>query len=120
MSDQEIEELRALVVSSRKKRHGPFPREVSERLQSYLKKKWRSGASLAQLGAQLGLSDSTVSYWRSHWGERDKKGGQLRRVEVVAEKGKTARAVTVHGPCGTRLEGLSLGEVAELWRKLSC
>ena len=86
MSDAEIEELKALAVSSRKKRHGPFPREVRERLQTYLKEKWQSGGALTVLGAELGVCKSTVAHWKSQWAQRDKKGAQLRRVEVVAEK----------------------------------
>ena len=71
------------------------------------------------LATELGISEYTVQYWRSHWGERHQRGVQLRRVEVIAERPLSSRAVTVHGPAGTRIEGLQLDEVAELWRKLA-
>ena len=120
MSDQEIEELKALVLSDRTARRGPFSREVRERVQRYLKRKWQSGNSLKLLSAELGLSDHTVQYWRARWGERDEAPTKLRRVEVVSEKAKKpAKSVTMHGPAGTRIEGLNLDDAAALWRKLS-
>lgn len=118
MSDKEIEELRALVRSDRRTRKGPFSIETRQRLQAFLKRRWQAGESLASLGQQLGLSDHTLQYWRSHWGERPKRGMQLRRVEVIAERPLTGK-VTLHGPAGTRIENISLDEVTELWRKLS-
>ena len=118
MSDQEIEELKALVLTDRKERRGPFSKQVRERVQGYLKKKWRSGVSLKRVGQELGLSDHTVQYWRARWSERGEEGAKLRRVEVVAESAPSARVVTVHGPAGTRVDGLSLDEVTTLWRKL--
>lgn len=119
MSDQEIDSLRALILSDRRKRRGPFSQDVRERVQGYLKKKWRSGVSLKHLGEQLGLNDHTVQFWRSHWGERDESEAKLRRVQVVSEKVETGSEVTMHGPAGTRIDGLTLDAVATLWRKLS-
>ena len=119
MSDQEIEELRALILSERGDKKGPFPKGLRERLNGFLKAKWQQGASLKRVAGQLGLSDHTVQYWRTRWGERGKADAKLRRVEVVSEKpGKLAKTVTIHGPAGTRVEGLSLDEVASLWSKL--
>lgn len=119
MSDQEIEELKALVLSDRKARRGPFSREVRERVQGFLKSKWRSGAQLKQLGQELGLSAHTVQYWRSRWGEGVENKAKLRRVKVASEKPVVSEAVTMHGPAGTRIDGLSLDDAAALWRKLS-
>ena len=119
MSDQEIEELKALVLSDRKERRGPFSKQVRERVQGYLKEKWRSGVSLKHVGQELGLSDHTVQYWRARWSERGEERAKLRRVEVAFEKASAERTLTVHGPAGTRVDGLSLDEVAALWRKLS-
>jgi hypothetical protein len=123
MSDQEIKELRALVLSDRRSSRGPFSQEVRERVQGFLKEKWQSGEKLKHIGQQLGLSHHTVQYWSSHWSERDAVAPKMRRVEVVSER-TTARekknsTVSMHGPAGTRIDGLSLEEVATLWRKLS-
>ena len=120
MSDQEVEELRALILSERGKKKGPFPKALRARLNGFLKGKWQQGASLKRVGEQLGLSGPTVQYWRARWGEQDKKGAKLRRVEVTSEKVPAPKkSVTVHGPAGTRVDGLSLDDVATLWSKLS-
>lgn len=120
MSDKEIEELRALVRRDRRTRQGPFHPELRQRLNAFLQERWRAGASLKVLAAELGINEYTVQYWRTHWGERHERGVQLRRVEVIAERPLPSRAVTVHGPARTRVEGLQLDELAELWSKLGC
>ena len=120
MSHKEIDELRALVRQDRRMRKGPFSIELRRRLQAFIKQRWQAGESLQELSRQLGVSDHTVHYWRSHWGERAERGVQLRRVEVIAERPLTTRTVTVHGPAETRIEGLELDEVVALWRKLGC
>jgi len=121
VSDQEIEELKALVVSDRRRRRGPFSKEVRQRVEAYLKEKWRSGMSLKRLGEEIGVSGHTVTFWRARWGERDEAQPKLRRVEVVSEKPRkpAKTSVTMHGPAGTRIEGLNLDDAAALWRKLS-
>ena len=84
-----------------------------------LRRRWQSGESLRKLAKQLGLSNHTVQFWRSHWGERKKRGAELRRVEVISEVPLPANHLTVHGPAGMRVDGLTTDEVADLWRKLS-
>ena len=121
MSDQETEELRALILRERGEKKGPFPKALRERFNGFLRSKWRAGVPLKRVGQELGLSSHTVDYWRARWGERDKDEAKLRRVEVVKEK-PLARAksrVTMHGPAGTRIEDLNLDDAAALWSKLS-
>lgn len=63
MSKDEIEELRALVLSERLGKRGPFSGALRERLHEFLKAQSRAGASLNKLGAELGLSHATVHYY---------------------------------------------------------
>lgn len=119
MSDREIEALRVLVASDRRGKRGRYSPEVRKRLEAYLKKAWRSGTSLKRAGESLGLSGATVAFWKARWSERAERAPKLRRVTVVAEKASSEKTVTMHGPAGTRIEGLTLDEVAALWRKLS-
>jgi hypothetical protein len=119
MRDTEIEELRALVRQDRRASKGPFSPELRERLKDFLRRRWQAGESLRELGRQLGLSHHTVQFWRSHWGECKQRGAQLRRVEVISETPLVSNTLTVHGPAGIRIEGLTADDVAELWRKLS-
>lgn len=120
MSDKEIEELRTLVRSERRTRRGPFSVELRERLNAFLKRRWRAGESLRGLAMELGLSDHTVQFWRSRWGERKGASLGLRRVELIAERPLSRGDMVMHGPSGTRVEGLSADDVAALWRKLGC
>jgi hypothetical protein len=85
MSDQEVEELKALVLSDRRKRRGPFSREVRERLAGYLRGKWQAGASLKRLGEELRLSGHTVQFWTARGDERVRALPKPRRVEVDRE-----------------------------------
>lgn len=118
MSNKEIEQLRAMVLSERSERKGPFSKALRERLNAFLNERYRAGESLKKVGDQLGLSKATVQYWRARWGERVEKKAKLRRVKVVTEKPATTKVVTLHGPAGTRVDGLNLDEVAAVWRKL--
>jgi hypothetical protein len=119
MSDQEIEELKALVISDRKSKSGPFSHEVRERVQGFLKEKRQSGERLKHIGQQLGLRHHTVQYGRSRWIERDEKTPNLRRVAVASEKATESKTLTMYGPAGARIDGLNLEEAAAHWRKLS-
>lgn len=119
MSKKDIEQLRALVLSERRAKRGPFSTTLRERLNTFLKARAREGESLKSVGEQLGLSNATVQYWKARWSERAERAPKLRRVTVVAEKSPSEKEVTMHGPAGTRVEDLTLDEVASLWRKLS-
>ncbi len=119
MSNKDIEQLRALILSERRENKGPFSKGLRERLNNFLKARFQEGEPLKRVGAQLGLSHATVQYWKARWGEQNKPGAKLRRVEVVSEEAVASRTVTLQGPAGTRIDGLSLDEVAALWRKLS-
>lgn len=119
MSDKEIEELRALIRSDRRARRGPFSGELREKLSEFLRSRWQRGESLRGLAKDLGLSDHTVQFWRSRWGERGGSRARLRRVELVAERPVLEARLTMHGPNGTRIEDLSFDDALELWRRLS-
>lgn len=114
MSNQEVHELRKIIRA--KQGAGPFTPEARRRLQAFLRTRWEAGESLQGWADKLGLSRATASYWRSQWGARPSRETALRVVEVIDER--PIETVTVHGPSGTRVEGLTLDEVAELWRRM--
>jgi len=119
MSDKEIDTWRRLIAIDRQQRKGPFDPELREQLDAYLKRRWQSGTGTQQLSDELGINHHTLLFWRSRWGARTQVKGQLRRVEVIAERPLRASKLTLHGPAGTRIENMSLDEVTELWRKLT-
>ncbi len=114
MADDAKDELKALVVRARQEKQGPFPETLRQRLMRYATERWRSGVSVKAVANELGISGATLSYWRA----RTTGAGaeKLRRVKVVEQH---ERRHTLFGPAGTQIGGLSLDEVAELFRKLT-
>jgi hypothetical protein len=112
----EADELRQEIQSAREeRRRGPYPEALRERLKSHVKRRWEAGESLEVVARELGVRRGTVDYWRGKWGERPGVGRQMRVVKVVAEE---RGGLVLRGPGGTYVEGLSLGDLAELWRQL--
>lgn len=106
--------LKALVVANRRDRKGPFDEALREKLMAYAEQRWREGATTREVADELGMSQATVAYWRA------RRDPELRPVQVAAEAElNVERRFRLSGPCGTTLEGLTLSDVAELWRKLS-
>jgi hypothetical protein len=115
MSDSGKDELKALVVRARQEKQGPFPETLRQRVLRYALERWRAGVPVKTVAEEIGVSGATLSYWRSQVtaGRHEK----LRPVKVVERA--PHRAYTVRGPCGTHVDGLSLDEIAELFRKLT-
>lgn len=105
-----------MVRRDRDERVGPFEPELRERLIAYAQRRWAEGATMQDVADELGVSGHTVSYWRAQ-----RRGAPaLRRVQIISERPLAPeRRVTLRGPAGTAVDGLSLDEVAELWRKLA-
>lgn len=108
--------LKALVAADRRDRRGAFDVVLRERLIAYTERRRLEGATTREVAEELGMSVATVSYWRSRRAEP-----ALQRVQIVSEHPAAAEEPRFRllGPCGTMLENVTLGEVAELWRKLS-
>ena len=106
--------LKALVLKTRRVGRGQFPEAIREKLMEHAQRRWREGASVKTVARELGISHHTLAYWR------DRARGYVRPVEVVPETGAVCAAgrFTVNGPHGLRVEGITLDEVAVLWRKL--
>ena len=116
MANDTSKELRALVRRDRDERVGPFDPELRERLIAYAKRRWAEGATMQDVADELGVSGHTVSYWRAQRREMP----ALRRVQIISERPlDVERRVTLRGPAGTAIDGLSFDEVAELWMKLA-
>jgi len=111
------EEIRREVERLTKRGRGSrYPSELKERLLAYTVERRRAGITLEAIGAEVGVSWRTLSRWSSEARRTQRK---FRRVEVVTPQAAIPRSlVVVHGPCGTRIEGLDLDGVADLLRKL--
>jgi hypothetical protein len=110
--DNMREELRVeLSALGPRGRGRAYPKGLLEKLLSYTVARRRQGAELLAVGAELGISWKTLARWLG--GKR--KARRFERVEVVTPP---ARALTVHGPRGPRIEGLDIDGVAELMQRL--
>jgi hypothetical protein len=114
MGESEAEELRQEIigkqVSGRGRKYGV---ELRTRAVAYLWKREAMGATAWQVSREVGVP------WRTllRWGQ-DAKPETFRRVTVGSPKLEARRVITVYGPRGLRIEGLSPAELAELLRAL--
>ena len=116
MRDQEREALKTAIVADRRTRRGPFSRETRERLIAHIVQARARGDSIEKLSHELGLCSKTVYGWLSK-----AKPSRLRKVQVVSESTATAAGMlSMRGPSGTSVDGLSVDEVVAIWRKLGC
>jgi hypothetical protein len=110
--EEQREELRKLLAEIGPRGRGrPYPKGLLEKVLSYTVARRRQGAELLAVGEELGMSWKTLARWLG--GKR--KTRRFGRVEVVSPP---ARALTVHGPRGLRIEGLDLEGIAELVQRL--
>ncbi|MFO0646316.1 MAG: helix-turn-helix domain-containing protein [Polyangiales bacterium] len=75
------------------------------------------GATYEQIAETLGVPPSTLHRWSREFGREtsDAATAPFRRVELVA----AVPTMTLHGPCGLRVEGLDLDTLVALWRRLA-
>lgn len=105
----EAAELRKQVLA--RSERSRFSLELASRICAHVAVRRAAGATMQQLASELGVALDTLYRWR----REQPRGAALRRVEIVGER----HALTVHGPCGVRIEGLDLDGVAALLRKLA-
>jgi hypothetical protein len=118
MSNREIEVLKSAIITNRSGSRQAFPDELKAKLVIYFRRQREAGASIEKLSEELGLCSKTVYVWLRKEAEPTDR---LRQVRVVKEKATAASSShTMHGPAGTRVEGLSVEEIASLWGRLSC
>lgn len=109
------DELKALVLRARQEKQGPFPETLRQRLIRYAVERWKAGVSVRTVAAELGVSGHTLSYWKAQAMGLPEKVRPVKVIEPVAQ----VKAYSLSGPSGTRVDGVSLDELAELFRKLS-
>lgn len=120
MSEDEAKALRAAVEKKQREvGRGPFEPELRERLIAHVRQRCAAGESVGKIARSLGLSEQTVWSWRKP--KRRAKGGsgKLRQVAIaVVEPQAAERQLTVRGPAGLLIEGVTLDDLVALWRRL--
>jgi transposase len=90
---------------------------LKAQLLKHIGRRLAAGERAGEIAQSLGLSDQTMSQWCAHLRRRAEKP-RLRAVKVASEVAAVGRGLTLQGPGGLRVEGLSVEELAALWRKL--
>jgi len=120
MSEDETQALRAAVAKKQREvGRGPFEAELRQRLIAHVKARCAAGESVGRIARSLGLSEQTVWSWQKQ--VRRKRGGEtkLRQVAIaVVEPQTSRRTLSVRGPSGLVIEGVTLEELVALWRRL--
>ena len=102
-------------------------RSISSPPRQYTSRQRREALALAErLGtvtaaaSQLGIPPHTIYCWRdlSRGRRRRHRRLELQPIEIIDAQPETA-GVTVLGPAGLRVEGLSVEQLAQLWRLLA-
>ncbi len=116
MRDQNLEALKSAVSKDRSSGRGKFSDELRVRLIAYAESARGQGQAVERIGRDLGISSKTIHSWLGAH-----KSSALRRVEVIAER-PTPRggSLSMRGPAGTMVDGLSVDDVVKIWRQLGC
>ena len=104
-------QVRALGLRHRGARVPPTLRAA---IAAYARDARAAGASCDTIAERLGVSAESIRRWALTEPVGDGRG-ELVPVQVVAE---AATTLTVWSPTGYRVDGLSVGEAAELLRRL--
>lgn len=117
MTKLELKALRRLIAASRSPA-GRVPAEVRVEVISAVERADAMGMTRGAIAEALGIEEAALARWR--WRTRASK---LVAVRVSTPTPMTAppapTTLTVHGPAGVRVEGLSLDDVAGLLKRLA-
>ena len=122
MAEQDTSEgLKALLSNSRSAGQTFFPKALRDRVARHAERQRHQGVPIKATARELGLSHHTLQYWRSEKAKaKPKPEGKVKRVRVVRDQKPTTERsrLTIHGPAGTTVEGLSVEDVVEILRRL--
>ena len=90
-----------------------YPAQLKTRVVECAERRKAAGESFAKVSAALGLSRSTLDFWKDDVSKGRSKPN-LRRVVVAEPSGATQRSYAVESSNGLRVTGLSLDEVRAL------
>lgn len=120
--------MRALVerVTATHMRGTPYPREFRDEVMAYARERMADGAVLPHVAGEIGISYWTVWGWlrakdAPSTASIEKPRASMVPVHVVATKHSPTRGapLTIHGPCGLRIEGADVETIAALLRRLA-
>jgi hypothetical protein len=119
----EIDRLKRAIAHDRKGSTRPgvaFNKDLRDQIVTHAQTRLSAGERVLGIAESLGMQGDTLRYWLAGLGaERAGKTSQFRRVRVVKAEPGAEAGLTLFGPGGTRIDGLSLAQAAELLRRMS-
>jgi hypothetical protein len=98
------------LIRSRSGLGRPFPEQQRARALEYARQRRSAGAGIGRIARELGVSGTTLRKWMA--------APAFVEVKVIDDE-PTSRSLVVGGPCGLRIEGMTLDTLVELLRRLS-
>jgi hypothetical protein len=112
-SDTAVTLKQALSTTERVGAGRGYPPALRLRAATYIAQRRSEGVTDEQIAREIGVSAMTFRRWVGA------RRGSFAVATVVDATPAPVAAIVVHGPCGLRVEGLSVDEVAALWSRLS-
>ncbi|NRA34817.1 MAG: transposase [Polyangiaceae bacterium] len=116
--ENELSKIRELVLTSRAAGAKRYPRGVRERVLAYARGRLASGLSWRAVADEIGLNLHTLRFWRERATGKDSKQPKKLKAVVVQSTPAAEPKLSLHGPRGTRVDGLSVESAAALLRAL--
>ena len=111
----------AIAALSAVKQSRRYPAQLRAEVLRHTRAKLSAGVSLSAVCDELDIGEPTLTRFLHAEKPAPKVAQSFARVRVVERKPATSTtALTVKGPCGLVIEGLTTAELAELVRSLSC
>ena len=119
----EIDRLKRAITRDRKGSTRPgvaFNKKLRAQIVAHAQTRLSAGERVMGIAESLGIMSDTLRYWLHGPGaKRERETTGFRRVRVVKAEPGAASDLTLFGPGGTRIDGLSLSQAAELLRRLT-
>lgn len=112
-----FEEVRAALVRSTGDVGRPYPEAARRAVVELVERQRAGGMELGRIATGLGVSATTLRKWMRVHGASRAASSRFREVELVATAAVPSGLV-IYGPCGLRIEGATVADVAELVRRL--
>ena len=119
MGDQALRDLRRSLIAHGRGQGRRLPPRLRAAAAGWARRQLASGATVAAVARALQVAPATVSRWQSM--PSASVATALVPVEIVADEPATSmasRTLTLVGPGGYRVEGLTIAEVGTLLRAL--
>lgn len=99
---------------------GRFDKKLWAAIVGHAQLRLSGGERVADIAESLAIKADTLRHWLDKAGVKQRRSrSRFRHVRVVEAVANEKAGLTVFGPGGTRIDGLSLTQAAELLRRMS-